>query len=170
MNSKKIHLSAAILSLLATSAIAQETFELDDIVISGGNSPIKAADLATSNSVITSDDINLLKTLKGNITWLNLSNCELKDEMLSTLSELPNLTRLRIQKNNLTDRGVPFLKNIKNLRELNIYGTQITDASFNIFSQMKNLEKIFLWNSKVSALGIEKFKTQNSTIEIISGL
>ena len=58
MNSKKIHLSAAILSLLATSAVAQETFELDDIVISGGNSPIKAADLATSNSVITSGDIS----------------------------------------------------------------------------------------------------------------
>jgi vitamin B12 transporter len=57
MNSKKIHLSVAILSLLANSAIAQETFELDDIVISGGNSPIKAADLATSNSVITSEDI-----------------------------------------------------------------------------------------------------------------
>ena len=57
MKSKKIHLSVAILSLLATSAIAQETFELDDIVISGGNSPIKAADLATSNSVITSEDI-----------------------------------------------------------------------------------------------------------------
>lgn len=57
MNTKKIHLSAAILSLLATSAVAQETFELDDIVISGGNSPIKAADLATSNSVITSEDI-----------------------------------------------------------------------------------------------------------------
>ena len=57
LNTKKIHLSAAILSLLATSAIAQETFELGDIIISGGNSPIKAADLATSNSVITSADI-----------------------------------------------------------------------------------------------------------------
>jgi len=57
MNIRKIHLSASILSLLANSAIAQETFELDDIVISGGNSPIKAADLATSNSVITSGDI-----------------------------------------------------------------------------------------------------------------
>ena len=57
MNKIKIHMSAAILSLLATSAIAQETFELDDIVISGGNSPIKAADLATSNSVITSEEI-----------------------------------------------------------------------------------------------------------------
>ena len=57
MNSKKIHLSAVIFSLLVTSANAQETFELDDIVISGGNSPIKAADLATSHSVITREDI-----------------------------------------------------------------------------------------------------------------
>jgi vitamin B12 transporter len=57
MNTKRIHLSAAILSLLAPSAVAQETFELGDIIISGGNSPIKAAELATSNSVITSEDI-----------------------------------------------------------------------------------------------------------------
>jgi hypothetical protein len=65
---------------------------------------------------ITSDDINLLQTLKGNITWLNLSNCELKDEMLSALSELPNLTRLRIQKNNLTDSGIPFVKKNKEFK------------------------------------------------------
>ena len=57
MNKIKINMSAAIFSLLTSSAFAQETFELDDIVISGGNSPIKAADLATSNSVITSEDI-----------------------------------------------------------------------------------------------------------------
>ena len=56
------------------------------------------------------------------------------------------------------------------IRDRNIYGTQVTDASFDIFSKMKNLEKIFLWNSKVTPLGIEKFKTQNPAIEIISGL
>ena len=39
MKIKKIYLSAAILSLLATSAVAQETFELDDIIISGGIYP-----------------------------------------------------------------------------------------------------------------------------------
>ena len=57
MNRRKIRLTAAILSLWVTSAGAQETFELDDIVISGGNSPIKSTDLATSNSVITSEEI-----------------------------------------------------------------------------------------------------------------
>ena len=62
-----------------------------------------------------------------------------------------------------------YTKDIKNLRELNVYGTQVTDASFKIFSKMKNLEKIFLWNSKVTPLGIEKFKTQNPAVEIISG-
>ena len=57
MNRRKVRLTAAILSLWVTSAGAQETFELDDIIISGGNSPIKSTDLATSNSVITSEEI-----------------------------------------------------------------------------------------------------------------
>ena len=57
MNRRKGCLTTAILSLWVTSAGAQETFELDDIVISGGNSPIKSTDLATSNSVITSEEI-----------------------------------------------------------------------------------------------------------------
>lgn len=57
MKRRKVRLTAAILSLWVTSAGAQETFELDDIVISGGNSPIKSTDLATSNSVITSEEI-----------------------------------------------------------------------------------------------------------------
>jgi len=57
MNRRKVRLTAAILSLWVTSAGAQETFELDDIVISGGNSPIKSTDLATSNSVITGEEI-----------------------------------------------------------------------------------------------------------------
>ena len=119
---------------------------------------------------ITRNDIELLTKLKDNVIWLNLSNCQLKDELLSFLSQFPNLTRLRIQNNNLTDKCIIYTMDIKNLRELNIYGTQVTDASFNIFSKMKKLEKIFLWNSKVTPLGIQKFKTQNPAIEIISGL
>jgi hypothetical protein len=119
---------------------------------------------------ITRNDIELLTKLKDHVIWLNLSNCQLKDELLSFLSQFPNLTRLRIQNNKLTDKCVTYTKDIKNLRELNMYGTEVTDASFNIFSKMKNLEKIFLWNSKVTPLGIQKFKTQNPSIEIISGL
>ena len=119
---------------------------------------------------ITRNDIELLTKLKDNVIWLNLSNCQLKDELLSFLSQFPNLTRLRIQNNNLTDKCIIYTMDIKNLRELNIYGTQVTDASLNICSKMKNLEKIFLWNSKVTPLGIQKFKTQNPAIEIISGL
>ena len=57
MNNKKIHFSAVILSLLATGAVAQETFELDDIIISAGNSPIASANLATSYTVISRDDL-----------------------------------------------------------------------------------------------------------------
>ena len=68
MKTNKIYLSTAILSLLATSAIAQETFELDDIIISGGFTPIPLADSASSVSVITSEQISEA----GDITILTL--------------------------------------------------------------------------------------------------
>ena len=61
-------MSAAIFSLLATSAIAQETFELDDIIVSGGFTPIPLADTASSVSVITSEQISEA----GDITILTL--------------------------------------------------------------------------------------------------
>jgi len=68
MNRRKVHLTAAILSLLATSAGAQETIELDDIVISGGFTPIRVADTASSVSVVTSEQIGKA----GDITLLTL--------------------------------------------------------------------------------------------------
>ena len=119
---------------------------------------------------ITFNDIELLLKLKEHIIWLNLSNCQLKDDMLSLISEFKNLTRLRVQKNNLTDKCIPHLKDINNLKELNLYDTLITDNSFEVLIKMESLEKVFLWKSEVSTLGVEKFKRQKSKIEVITGL
>ena len=120
---------------------------------------------------ITFNDIELLLKLKEHVIWLNLSNCQLKDDMLSIISEFENLTRLRVQNNNITDKCIIILKDINNLKELNFYDTLITDNSFKYFlTNLKNLEKIFLWKSKVSTLGIEKFKSQKPKIEVITGL
>ena len=69
MKTNKIYLSAAILSLLATSAIAQETFELDDIIISGGFTPIPLADSASSVSVITSEQISEAGDIEISQKW-----------------------------------------------------------------------------------------------------
>ena len=79
MNVRKVRLTAAILSLLATSAGAQETFELDDIIISGGNNPVSSAHIATSHSIISQQDIveatdkNIAQLLRA-IPGLNVSS------------------------------------------------------------------------------------------------
>jgi len=134
------------------------------------NSEKSLLDVKFVGKKITFNDIELLLKLKEHVIWLNLSNCQLKDDMLSLISEFENLTRLRVQKNNITDKCIPYLKDIDNLKELNFYDTLITDNSFEVLTNLESLEKIFLWKSKVSTLGIEKFKSQKPKIEVITGL
>ena len=62
---------------------------------------------------ITRNDIELLTQLKDHVIWLNLSNCQLKDELLSSLYQFPNLTRLRIQNNKLTDKCISIQRILK---------------------------------------------------------
>lgn len=79
MKRRKVRLTAAVLSLLATSAGAQETFELDDIIISGGNNPVSSAHIATPHSIISQQDIveatdkNIAQLLRA-IPGLNVSS------------------------------------------------------------------------------------------------
>ena len=134
------------------------------------NSEKSLLDIKFIGKKITFNDIELLLKLKEHVIWLNLSNCQLKDDMLSIISEFENLTRLRVQKNNITDKCIPYLKDVNNLKELNFYDTLITDNSFEVLTNLESLEKIFLWKSKVSTLGIEKFKSQKPKIEVITGL
>tara|TARA_A100001015_G_scaffold71405_2_gene79107 strand:- start:1975 stop:3327 length:1353 start_codon:yes stop_codon:yes gene_type:complete len=127
-------------------------------------------DLKFTAKKISVNDLKSLDQIGEHIAWLNLSDCQLTDDMLSHFSKFTNLTRLRIQKNRLTDKGIKFLNDLENINELNLYGTRITDASLEVFSQMKGLKKIFLWNTRVSANGIKSFKSLNPAIEIITGL
>ena len=57
-----------------------------------------------------------------------------------------------------------------NVQKLNSVKTFKDQDHFEVLIKMESLEKIFLWKSKVSTLGVEKFKSQKSKIEVITGL
>lgn len=123
----------------------------------------------TAKKIEKNDLIELLK-VKDNITWLNLSDCMLKDDQLELLSEFHNLTRLKIQKNRLiTDRGLEVLKELENLNHLNLYGTRVSDKAFETLGQIKSLKKLFLWNTRVTQKGIDAFKTLHPDVAVIAG-
>ena len=128
-------------------------------------------DITYTRNTIEKNDLISLQQVKNNITWLNLSNTNLKDNDLGYLAELPHLTRLKIQKNpRITDNGIKAIKGLENLSQLNLYGTGVTDAAFESFSMMKGLKKLFLWNTRVTPTGIEKFKAMHPKVEVVAGL
>ena len=108
-------------------------------------------DVKFTAKTIQKVDLLIMQKVKENVTWLNLADCMLSDELLSYLGTFRNLTRLKIQKNPLvTDKGIDGLKELKNLSELNLYGTSVTDAAFITLGQMTALKKLFLWNTLVT--------------------
>ena len=111
-----------------------------------------------------------LKTLlkgKLQITWLDISDESVTDNLMKSLSELENLTRLNLSNTNISDKGVTFLNTLKHLEVLNLYGTKITDESITVFKNMPSLKRLYLWQTEVTQVAIEELKEQNKEIEII---
>lgn len=124
----------------------------------------------TKKQIETKDLLNIQK-IKKNIIWLNLTDCMLKDDHLSYLSDFHNLTRLKIQKNLwVTNKGIEALQNLKNLSELNLYGTSVSNAALMTLGQMQSLKKLFLWNTRITPKAIADFRAEHPDIEVVAGL
>lgn len=114
-------------------------------------------------------DIEKLLTAKEQITWLNLANQNITDEMLGTIGQLSNLTRLQIQQNPISDKGIASIEGLKNLETLNLYGTDITDAALSSIEKLPNLKKLFLWQTKVTPEGAESLKSKLPKLVVVMG-
>jgi len=114
-------------------------------------------------------DLEALAQAKEQITWLNLANKDITDEMLSVIGSFSNLTRLQIQQNPITDKGIPALANLQNLESLNLYGTEITDEALSTIEKLPNLEKLFLWQTKVTAKGVENLQVKLPKLVVVLG-
>ena len=114
-------------------------------------------------------DLTTLAQAKEQITWLNLANRSINDEMLTTIGTFSNLTRLQIQQNPITDKGIAALATLKNLESLNLYGTEVTDAALSTIEQLPNLEKLFLWQTKVTPEGVENLQNKLPKLKIELG-
>ncbi len=78
---KKILFLGSIFACLTfgTKSFSQETYELEQIVISGGNVPILSKDLATSHTIITSEEIErgankTISSILRSVPGLNVSS------------------------------------------------------------------------------------------------
>ena len=107
---------------------------------------------------------------KDQITWLDLSNCYLTDELLGLIKDFTNLTRLNAHSNPITDQSVPSLENFEHLTSINLYNTRISNNSLGKLAGLPSLTKLFIWKTDITNEEIIKISDKYPHIEIVSNL
>jgi hypothetical protein len=94
-------------------------------------------------------NLNLLKAIKNQLVWLQLTNCGLTDEDVEVVGELTNLYKLNLNRNKIGDKGIQSLMGLSKLEYLNVYGTVITDSSVSAMVNLPNLKQLYVWETAV---------------------
>jgi len=127
-------------------------------------------EVTPSRSSVNMEQLQTLSAAKEQITWLNLSNQEITDDMLATLGQFTNLTQLRLENNPITDKGMDNLTGLAHLETLNLYGTAITDETLGKLDKFPALKKLYLWQTEVSPEAVEALEKNRPGLTVNTGV
>lgn len=119
---------------------------------------------------LSDEQLNALIELKDQITWLNLGNCNITDDMLTTIGQLSNLSRLKLDRNPITAEGLKALEALTNLESINLFATKVGDEAIESLAKMTALESVYLWQSPFSAQAAEQLQSERPDLEINLGM
>ncbi|MCM4172306.1 hypothetical protein DHD32_12500 [Arenibacter sp. TNZ] len=122
-------------------------------------------DVSYDGVAIGEEQISLLKQIGDNITFLNLSNCGLTDEMMGKLPELNNLTKIDLHSNSITDNAIEQLQKYRHLEVINLYDTEISGKGLKLLLDIDSLRRLYLWKTNVTQQMVED--SSNSTNVLI---
>jgi uncharacterized membrane protein len=106
---------------------------------------------------------------KDQITWLNLGEAGIDDNLLVFIGQLPLLSRLRLERNPISSAGVEHLRALQHLESLNLYATAIDDQALEILAELPALRRLYLWQTQVSEAGVEKLRRKRPELDIDTG-
>ena len=115
------------------------------------------------------DEVAKLLQIKDQITWLDLSNTSVGDDIGTIIQQFPNLTKLKVQNTQIGDGLIKAISNLKNIEVLNVYNTEISDDGLGEIGKLKNLKTLYIWQTRVTQNGIQKLRDQLPELEIIQG-
>ena len=124
-------------------------------------------DIRFNGPKINDADLEVLERYAPYITWLNLSESQLKKNHIKRLSKMKNLTRLSLQKNFIETEAITPLLKLEHLEILNLHSTQVDKNLFDLIKSMNSLKKVFIWNTNITSDQIKNQKDQFNSIEII---
>jgi Leucine-rich repeat (LRR) protein len=125
-------------------------------------------DVGMLHDTIHTNHIDLINEVAGHITFLNLSDVQLDDELLAQLKGMEHLTRLNLSNNDISESVFSFVKNSKHLESINLNDTNINLEQLIKILQEINLQSLYVMNSGISEEELSKLREQFTAVEIIS--
>lgn len=119
---------------------------------------------------VTSEQLSSLSAASDQITWLQLPNSGLTDDMLSNFKSLSNLTKLKIQGNPITSAGLAQLENLSNLETINITNTKVDNSFFELLDRMPKLKSLYVWQSDITADALDQARIDYPGVDIVGGI
>ena len=119
---------------------------------------------------IRKSQMEKLLLAKDQITWLNLSNCNLTDDLLGIIEGLTNLTRLNMHSNPISDKSISYFENFEYLTSINLYNTKITNKSLEKLLTLPSLSNLYIWKTGITDEEIETVSNEYPNIEIVAKL
>jgi uncharacterized membrane protein len=112
-------------------------------------------------------NLDLLKNVKDQLVWLQLTNCGLTDDDVEVVGELTNLYKLNLNRNKISDKGIQSLMGLSKLEYLNVYGTVITDSSVSAMVNLPNLKQLYVWETAVDTNRMAMHPVVKKGLEIV---
>ena len=125
-------------------------------------------DVEYTGDTIHKEQIHALNQVSGQITFLKIRSCNLLDEMIEEIADLPHLTRADLSDNPITGKAVPFLIDRSHLEMANLNGTLFTGESVQKLLGKSGLLRIYLSNTEIRPEEIAELQKTFADVEIIT--
>lgn len=132
------------------------------------NSNYLSANFVTADAV-TEEDILLLRSLRKQLIWLNLSDKSISDSLLKAIGELTGLTRLQLANTPVTDKGLAYFQSLEQLQYLNLVGTKVTVQGLLRLKNLPKLEAIYIYKTFVEPSDWQQLKDNFPKVIIDTG-
>jgi uncharacterized membrane protein len=126
-------------------------------------------DIEFKGDSISKEQIESLNQVADHITFLNLSDSSLSEDLMPTLAEMSHLTRVNFSKNKLNSDMISFLIKHKYLESTNLNTTDLTSESLKTLLDQSNLKRVYILDTKVTEDELANLKGSYADTEVISG-
>jgi len=122
-------------------------------------------DLSVSRAKISTETLELLKTIAPNIAYFSVARTDIPSEFTAILGQFTNLQKLRLDYTQIDSSSLKVLANLERLSYLNLYGTLVDDDIFTTLASMPAIENVYLNQTKVTQASVDKF-TASSKVKL----